>query len=577
MPAYVKNTPACGSGAFLFAALNILEPLYTAAIEGMRGFVADLERSGRPPNPHRLRDFQDILNNIARHPSERYYILKSIVLNNLYGVDIMAEATEICRLRLFLKLVAQLETYDQIEPLPDIDFNIRAGNTLVGFTGLDAVQQAMTVTPDGQYRALDAGQRDALRQIEQDAAAAAAAFEKFRQQQTTLDGSVSSSDKVALSNRLDNLRARLNRHLAGEYGVSANDANAYAAWQNSHQPFHWLVEFYGIMRNGGFDAVIGNPPYVEYSKVRKDYTIKGYHSESSGNLYAFVMERSNGLKSADAWFGMITPISITSADRMKSLRSVFESQTTYSANFADRPSGLFTGVHQILTILIVEPGRKADPVRYSAGFRHWNSEERDNLFSLLTYQASDDCDGDVWVKSGQEVENAIIAKMMRDKTAITDYIQSGGDIISVCGGTGGYWLRAFDGTVSSNEYKTHRIPKADRLAVCAALNSGIFYWFWRKVSNCRHLNIRDTRKFKLDLNPALREELNGLGAAHLAALRATREYRSGKMAYEQYRPASAKAESDAIDRALARHYGLTDAELDFIINYDIKYRMGSSD
>ena len=62
-----------------------------------------------------------------RHPSERYFILKSIVLNNLYGVDIMEEAVEICKLRLFLKLVAQLESYEQIEPLPDIDFNVPRG------------------------------------------------------------------------------------------------------------------------------------------------------------------------------------------------------------------------------------------------------------------------------------------------------------------------------------------------------------------------------------------------------------------------------------------------------------------
>lgn len=55
-------------------------------------------------------------------------------IGNLYGVDIMEEAVEICKLRLFLKLVAQLESYDQIEPLPDIDFNIRPGNTLVGFS-----------------------------------------------------------------------------------------------------------------------------------------------------------------------------------------------------------------------------------------------------------------------------------------------------------------------------------------------------------------------------------------------------------------------------------------------------------
>ena len=118
----------------------------------------DAERSERKRSPEHLGDFRRILEQVAKHPSERYFILKSIVLNNLYGVDIMEEAVEICKLRLFLKLVAQLETYDQIEPLPDIDFNVRAGNTLVGFTSLDAVRQAMTIMPNGQHQgALRAG------------------------------------------------------------------------------------------------------------------------------------------------------------------------------------------------------------------------------------------------------------------------------------------------------------------------------------------------------------------------------------------------------------------------------------
>ena len=81
----------------------------------------------------------------------------------------MEEAVEICKLRLFLKLVAQLESYDQIEPLPDIDFNVRTGNTLVGFTSLDAVRQAMTITPGGQHRTLFPEDQAALKRIEEEA------------------------------------------------------------------------------------------------------------------------------------------------------------------------------------------------------------------------------------------------------------------------------------------------------------------------------------------------------------------------------------------------------------------------
>ena len=53
--------PTCGSGAFLFAALNILEPLYTACLEGMRGFLDDAERSERTRSPRHLEDFRKVL------------------------------------------------------------------------------------------------------------------------------------------------------------------------------------------------------------------------------------------------------------------------------------------------------------------------------------------------------------------------------------------------------------------------------------------------------------------------------------------------------------------------------------
>jgi hypothetical protein len=140
--------PTCGSGAFLFAALNVLQPLYEACLDRMQAFVDDLDRSGEAHSPRKFEDFRGILADVARHPNRQYFVLKSIIVNNLYGVDIMREAVEICKLRLFLKLVAQVDarpTQDNfgLEPLPDIDFNIRPGNTLVGFATLDHAKKAM--------------------------------------------------------------------------------------------------------------------------------------------------------------------------------------------------------------------------------------------------------------------------------------------------------------------------------------------------------------------------------------------------------------------------------------------------
>ena len=260
--------PTCGSGAFLFAALNILEPMYVACLEAMQGFVDDLKRSQRKHRPEKLSDFRKVLAHVKSHPSESYFILKSIIVNNLYGVDIMEEAVEICKLRLFLELVAQLESYEQIEPLPDIDFNVRTGNTLVGFTSLEEIREAATITADGQHRILYAEDEAQLKRIEEDAELAYRKFRKFREMQTDygMDASEFSTAKLALREGLDNLRDKLDEYLGGEYSVKTRK-RAYQQWRDSHQPFHWFVEFYGIMHGGGFDAIIGNPPYLETQEV----------------------------------------------------------------------------------------------------------------------------------------------------------------------------------------------------------------------------------------------------------------------------------------------------------------------
>ncbi len=386
--------PTCGSGAFLFAALNILEPLYTACLEGMRGFLDDAERSERKRSPEHLADFRRILGQVDKHSREeqgdehrnqRYFILKSIVLNNLYGVDIMEEAVEICKLRLFLKLVAQLESYDQIEPLPDIDFNVRAGNTLVGFTSLDAVQQAMTVMPNGQHRQVFPEDQAALDRINEEAEIASAAFNQFRWQQTMYGGQVTSADKQALRDLLRKLDDELDHLLAAEYGVNLKRATAFNSWRTSHQPFHWFVEFYGIMGKDGFDVVIGNPPYVEYNKVKNEYTVKAYKTEPCGNLYAFVVERNKRLCSKSGHTSMIVPHSAICTDRMAEVQTVlFGDSVTWSSTYDIRPSKLFEGVDQRLCIYVTRRA-KGNASSFTSRYHRWHEGKRPTLFQHLEY------------------------------------------------------------------------------------------------------------------------------------------------------------------------------------------------
>jgi hypothetical protein len=231
--------PTVGSGAFLFAALNVLEPLYEACLERMSVLVEELDRSGEKHSPKKYEPFRKALEQVRQRPDEDYFIFKSIIINNLYGVDIMEEAVEICKLRLFLKLASQVEPDASkenlgIEPLPDIDFNIRAGNTLVGFATREDVKRSVQFGTVGGKEKVQAEklfampEEDAqLKRIEEKAEDVDRLYKLFRQQQTEYGGEVRPEDKRELQKRLGELEKELNILLSKQYAIHNPKGEAY--------------------------------------------------------------------------------------------------------------------------------------------------------------------------------------------------------------------------------------------------------------------------------------------------------------------------------------------------------------
>jgi hypothetical protein len=292
--------PACGSGAFLVAAMKTLTNIYAAVI-GKIEFLGD---AGLKQWLAKLR---------REHPSINYYIKKRIITDNLFGVDIMEEATEIAKLRLFLALVASVEKASQLEPLPNIDFNILTGHSLIGLLRIDADEFDQR---HAQGNLFSKAYRDFAREMTNDIRVyrQAASFEQ---------------DLGALRDNIEEKKREVTATLDeilldqfGELGIKFEQA----AWDEKKnregkparrklaiddirhlRPFHWGFEFDDVMnRGGGFDAIITNPPWEIFKPQAKEFFAEysGLVTKNKMTIKDFEKEQMKLLKKEDvraAW------------------------------------------------------------------------------------------------------------------------------------------------------------------------------------------------------------------------------------------------------------------------------------
>ena len=270
--------PACGSGAFLVAAMKTLIDVYAAVI----GRIELLNDSA-------LTEWLEKFRN--EHPNTAYGIKKRIITDNLFGVDLMEEAQEICKLRLFLSLVASVTTEDELEPLPNVDFNILPGNSLVGLLRVDEKEFA---DKQRQFDLFLKPYGDVVKQYERE-------VEKYRK--TTAYG----ENLQEMRHGIEKIRRDANAVLRDillskfvetkESGETKKISYEQATWDlaqgkpgkrqkrdlaykdiSALRPFHWGFVFNEVLNQRcGFDIIITNPPWETFKPNGKEFFEK--HSD----------------------------------------------------------------------------------------------------------------------------------------------------------------------------------------------------------------------------------------------------------------------------------------------------------
>jgi hypothetical protein len=380
--------PTCGSGAFLFAALQVLEDAAEVVFARLDVLVSDSDRLSHP-----------VLGPASAYSSSRYWLRKHIILHTLYGVDLMAEATEVAKLRLFLALMSHVHRREDFEPLPDLDFNIRAGNAVVGYVApteatddLESMKFSLfgapAVTPTDEQVA------GAMKRVQY-------AYTVFVASQRE---NAAREEHVRLKRELkaagDEFRNVLDAALAAK---KCSNAKKRRAWVSASQPFHWIAEFPQVLLEGGFSVVAGNPPYLRLGKLDRTtgtralevknasgkkvelYMIDGFATASCPDLYAPVMERAADLTSPSGRYAMIVMLSASFSSDFAALRSELEQQfnTRWVSTYAKRPALLFPGVQVRNTIFV--GSRRGEPTTYTTRCHRWSEAARPHLFGTIGY------------------------------------------------------------------------------------------------------------------------------------------------------------------------------------------------
>ncbi len=362
--------PAVGSGHFLVSALNEM-----IAVKNDLKILQD--RTGK-----RLKEYQvEVVNdelivtdeegelfdyNPNNKESQRiqetlFHEKQTIIENCLFGVDINTNSVKICRLRLWIELLknAYYKNATELETLPNIDINIKCGNSLVSRFAIDAdLSQALKKskwTIDSYRIAVDtyrnAESKEQKREMEKLIDAIKADFRseiflndaKNKRLRKIKDELINLTNQTALfamsKMEKDNWNKKVNQLTAETKKLDAiiEEIKANKIFENA---FEWRFEFPEVLNDDGdfvgFDVVIGNPPYV--TKLNQDEIVfyQQNYSTIQGkkyDLFRFFYERTIPLTRKDGIHTFIVPDVILNLPQASMLRKhILDKYSVYRIN-----------------------------------------------------------------------------------------------------------------------------------------------------------------------------------------------------------------------------------------------------
>lgn len=327
--------PAVGSGHFLVSALNVMLSIYDELnlfdeefylevqndeilITGRKGEFIEYKRPKTPKDKAHLIQ------------QELFHTKKDIIENNLFGVDINPNSCEITKLRLWIELLKHSfyqsfddENYHDLKTLPNIDINIKCGNSLVSYfeTGKSLNHYPNIKERMGKYKRIVKDYKEGFytdknliaKEIKnlQESFKNFCLKDKFNKEIKQLTNGANEYSKkygdfLADEHHDEKFKSFFSKNMFefsfDEKEATKEFANLKKEYDNifnleSNHPFEWRFEFPEILDDDGnfkgFDLIIGNPPYIRQEELKelKPHLAKNYKVyKGTSDIYTYFYE-----------------------------------------------------------------------------------------------------------------------------------------------------------------------------------------------------------------------------------------------------------------------------------------------
>ncbi|EBD1730277.1 class I SAM-dependent DNA methyltransferase [Campylobacter jejuni] len=357
--------PAVGSGHFLVSALNVMLSIYDELnlfdeefylevqndeilITGRKGEFIEYKRPTTPKDKAHLIQ------------QELFYTKKDIIENNLFGVDINPNSCEITKLRLWIELLKHSfyqsfddENYHDLKTLPNIDINIKCGNSLVSYfeTGKSLNHYPNIKERMGKYKRIVKDYKEGFytdknliaKEIKnlQESFKNFCLKDKFNKEIKQLTNGANEYSKkygdfLADEHHDEKFKSFFSKNMFefsfDEKEATKEFANLKKEYDNifnleSNHPFEWRFEFPEILDDDGnfkgFDLIIGNPPYIRQEELKelKPHLAKNYKVyKGTSDIYTYFYELGFNVLKENGILSFITSNKYTRAGYGEALR-----------------------------------------------------------------------------------------------------------------------------------------------------------------------------------------------------------------------------------------------------------------